>query len=160
MMTGIRDDEESIPATLAASKGDERMDITVNVWAVLVAAVAYFALGAGWYMALAKPWMAAVGFSREDVADGPNPAIYGLTFVLEVVTVFTLAVLLRNSTLSGVADGASLGALIGIGIWFALMSVTFMYESRKPALFLIDGGYHLLALVVAGAILGAWPPAS
>ncbi len=31
------------------------MDFTVNVWAVLVATVVYFALGAGWYMALSKP---------------------------------------------------------------------------------------------------------
>jgi len=135
------------------------MDVTVNVWAVLVAAVVYFALGAGWYMVLSKPWMAAVGFTQADVEAGSNPAIYALTFVLEVVTVFTLAVLLRNSTVSGIAGGASLGALVGIGIWFALMSVTFIYESRKPALFFIDGGYHVVALVVAGAILGAWPPA-
>ena len=134
------------------------MDLTVNVLAVLVATLAYFALGALWYMALSAPWMAAVGFSREDVEKGSNPAIFGLTFVLEAVTVFTLAVLLRNSGLTGLAGGASLGALVGIGIWFALMSVTFMYESRKPALFLIDGGYHVVALVVAGAILGAWPP--
>lgn len=134
------------------------MDVMVNVWAVLVAAVVYFALGAGWYMVLSKPWMAAVGFSREDVESGSNPAVYGLTFVLEAVTVFTLAVLLRNSSLSGLVGGASLGALVGIGIWFALMSVTFIFESRRPALFLIDGGYHLLALVIAGAILGAWPP--
>jgi hypothetical protein len=135
------------------------MDVTVNVWAVLVAAVVYFALGAGWYGVLSKPWMAALGFSREDVEAGSNPAIYGLTFVLEAVTVFTLAVLLRNSSLAGLAGGASLGALVGIGIWFALMSVTFIYESRKPALFFIDGGYHVLALTIAGAILGAWPPA-
>ena len=39
------------------------------------------------------------------------------------------------------------------------MSVTFMYESRKTTLFLIDGGYHVLALTAAGAILWAWPPA-
>jgi hypothetical protein len=51
----------------------------------------------------------------------------------------------------------AVGALVGIGIWFALMSVTFMYEGRRPALFLIDGGYHVLALTAAGAILGAWP---
>lgn len=135
------------------------MDVTVNVWAVLLAAVVYFALGAGWYGALSKPWMAAVGLTRDHVEAGSNPAIYVLTFVLEAVTVFTLAVLLRNSSLSGLGGGASLGVLVGLGIWFALMSVTFMYESRKPALFLIDGGYHLLALTVAGAILGAWPPA-
>jgi hypothetical protein len=135
------------------------MDFTVNVWAVLAATVVYFALGAGWYMALSKPWMVAVGFSREDIERGSNPAIFGVTFVLEAVAVFTLAVLLRNTALGGIGGGASLGALVGIGIWFALMSVTFMYESRKPALFLIDGGYHVLALTIAGAILGAWPPA-
>ena len=134
------------------------MDFTVNVWAVLVAAVVYFALGALWYMALSKPWMAAVGFTRADVEKGSNPAIFGVTFVLEAVAVFTLAVLLGNTGLSGIGGGASLGALVGIGIWFALMSVTFVYESRRPALFLIDGGYHLLALTAAGAILGAWPP--
>lgn len=135
------------------------MDFTVNVWAVLVASVAYFALGAVWYMALSKPWMAAVGFTRADVEKGSSPAIYGVTFVLAAVAVFTLAVLLRNTDLLGVGAGATLGALVGIGIWFALMSVTFMYESRKPTLFLIDGGYHVVALIVAGAILGAWPPA-
>ena len=64
----------------------------------------------------------------------------------------------RCPAVVGVGGGASLGALVGIGIWFALMSVTFMYESRRPALFPIDGGYHVLALTIAGAILGAWPP--
>lgn len=135
------------------------MDLTVNIWAVLVATIVYFVLGAGWYMVLSKPWMAAVGFTQEDVEGGANPGIYALTFALEVIVVFTLAVILRNSALSGLLGGAGMGALIGIGIWFALMSVTFMYEARKPALFFIDGGYHVLALTVAGAILGAWPPA-
>jgi hypothetical protein len=145
--------------TIAGSEREGRMDVTVNIWAVLIAAVVYFALGAAWYMALAKPWMAAVGMTQADVEQGSNPAIYAITFVLEAVTVFTLAVLLRNSTLSGIVGGLSLGVLIGIGIWFALMSVTFIYESRKPALFFIDGGYHVLALTIAGGILGAWPPA-
>jgi len=134
------------------------MDFTVNLWAILVAAVAYFALGAGWYMALSKPWMAALGWTRSDIENGSNPAIFVVTFVLEVIAVFTLAVLVGNTNLTGLGGGASLGALVGVGIWFALLSVTFMYENRKPALFLIDGGYHVVALTVAGAILGAWPP--
>ena len=45
------------------------MDFSVNVWAVLLATVVYFALGALWYMALSRPWMAAVGFTRADVDD-------------------------------------------------------------------------------------------
>ena len=134
------------------------MDFTVNVWAVLVAAVAYFAIGAIWYMVLSKPWMAAVGMTRADVERGSNPILFAVTFLFEAVAAFALAVLLGNTNLSGVGGGAAVGALVGIGIWFALMSVTFVYENRKPALFLIDGGYHVLALTVAGAILGAWPP--
>ena len=132
---------------------------SVNPWAVLVAAIVYFAIGAAWYMALGRQWMAALGMSAKYVEGGGDPRLYALTFVLDVIAVFTVAVVLANSTLSGAGGGASLGALLGIGIWFALLSVTFMFEGRKPALFLIDGGYHVLALTVAGAILGAWPPA-
>jgi hypothetical protein len=134
------------------------MDFTVNLWAILVATVVYFALGAGWYMVLSKPWMAALGWTRADIENGSNPAIFVVTFVLEVIAVLTLAVLVGNTNLAGLGGGASLGALVGVGIWFALLSVTFMYENRKPALFLIDGGYHVVALTAAGAILGAWPP--
>jgi hypothetical protein len=131
----------------------------VNWWAVLVATIAYFALGAGWYMALGKAWMAALGMTEDHVAGGPHPGIYALTFLLDAVAVFTVAVVLANATVGGVGGGAALGALLGVGIWFALLSVTFMFEGRRPALFLIDGGYHVLALTIAGAILGALPPA-
>ena len=135
------------------------MDYSVNVWAVVVATVVYFAIGAVWYMVLSKPWMAAVGMTRADVERGSNPALFLVTFLFEAVAVFTMAVLVGNVGATGIGGGAALGALVGIGIWFALMSVTFLYESRKPALFLIDGGYHVLALTAAGAILGVWPPA-
>ena len=135
------------------------MDFTVNVWAVALATVVYFALGAVWYMVLSKPWMAAVGFTRADVERGSNPALFAVTFLFEAVATFTLAVLIGNVGSSGAAGGAAVGALVGIGIWFALLSVTFLYERRRPALFLIDGGYHVLALTAAGALLGAWPPA-
>ncbi len=50
------------------------MDFTVNLWAVLVATAVYFALGAGWYMALSKPWMEAVGFSRAEAPAVPHRA--------------------------------------------------------------------------------------
>ena len=37
----------------------------INYLAVLIAAVAGWVAGALWYMALAKPWMAAVGTTQE-----------------------------------------------------------------------------------------------
>jgi hypothetical protein len=132
------------------------MTFDVNIWAILVATILYFALGAAWYGVFGKHWLAALGKSSHDMGSGPNPGLFVLTFILEAVAVFTLALLVANTGVTGALDGATLGALVGIGIWFALLSVTFMYEQRRPALFLIDGGYHVLALTVAGLVLGAW----
>ena len=39
----------------------------INYIAVLIAAAAGWVAGAAWYMALAKPWMAAVGTSKEKI---------------------------------------------------------------------------------------------
>jgi hypothetical protein len=129
----------------------------VNVWAILTATVAYFVLGAAWYGVLGSAWLAALGRTREQMGAGDaGPIIFILAFVLEAVAVFTLAVLIANAATTGALGGAAIGALVGIGIWCALLTVTFMYEQRRPALFLIDGGYHLVALTLAGAILGAW----
>ena len=36
----------------------------MNYWAVLMAAVAAWMLGALWYSLLAKPWMAAAGITK------------------------------------------------------------------------------------------------
>jgi hypothetical protein len=128
----------------------------VNIWAILVATVVYFALGAVWYMTLGKPWLAALDRRPEDLGSGASAGLYGTTFVLEAVAVTALALLVTNTGATGWASGAGIGALVGFGIWFALMSVTFLYEGRRPALYLIDGGYHAVALTIAGAILGLW----
>lgn len=42
---------------------------------------------------------------------------------------------------------------------FSVTAWAVLYVSRKPALFAIDGGCHVLGLTASGAILGAWPPA-
>jgi hypothetical protein len=129
----------------------------VNWWAVVVSAVAYFALGALWYGVLfGSAWMSALNMSREEIGDGGSPAQYGLTLVLEFFAMLTLAVLLVNSPAGGLWGGAAFGALVAGGVWVTLLAVTFTYESRKPSLFLIDAFYHLIAFVVGGAILGAW----
>ena len=39
----------------------------INYLAILIAAVASWLAGAVWYMALAKPWMAAIGVTAEQI---------------------------------------------------------------------------------------------
>jgi uncharacterized protein DUF1761 len=44
----------------------------------------------------------------------------------------------------------------GLGWVTASMGVTYLVERRPLKLLLINGGYHVVAYVVMGAILGAW----
>ena len=41
----------------------------INYLAVLIAAAAGFGVGMPWYMAFAKPWMAANGLTKEKMAE-------------------------------------------------------------------------------------------
>jgi len=71
--------------------------MNINIWAVLVAAVADFVLGAVWYMAVfGNQWGKIHGFdklSKKEQATarkGMGPFLI-LQFVITVVTVLTLA---------------------------------------------------------------------
>jgi hypothetical protein len=52
--------------------------------------------------------------------------------------------------------GMTAGALAGAGWVAAALGVTYLFERRPLALFLINAGYQIVAFVVMGAILGAW----
>ena len=64
----------------------------VNWLAVIVAMVASMALGVAWYMALARPWMAAVGKTREELQPSdPTPYIWSV--VVQLVMAYFVALL-------------------------------------------------------------------
>ncbi len=68
------------------------MDETgVNWIAILVAGVASFAFGAVYYMALSKPWMAAVGTTRDEIKARQNAMVFIVAFVAQLVMAYTLA---------------------------------------------------------------------
>ena len=59
--------------------------------AILVAAVAGFAVGGVWYGPLfGKAWMNARGIAKEDTAGMNMPLIFGTTYVLNVIMAFAL----------------------------------------------------------------------
>ncbi len=133
-----------------ASLGD------LNYLAVLAGTVAFFAVGGLWYspVLFAKQWQATVGLSDEDVAGRNMAAVFGSTFVVAFVTNLVLALFLGND--AGLGTGALAGLLAGIGLSAAPIVTTFIFENRPVKLMLIDGGYHVCALTIAGAIIGAW----
>jgi Protein of unknown function (DUF1761) len=131
-----------------------------NYLAVVVAAVAYWILGAIWFGFLfGKSWLRLEHISDEQLAamKGAATAVpYVVSFVLGLLIAFVLAQLCawRNATTA--ARGASLGVLLWLGIVAPVTYTTNMYEMRPANLFLINEGYVLVGLLLMGAILGAW----
>ena len=128
-----------------------------NYLAVVVAAAAYWLLGAVWYGALfGKQWMALEHVTPEQ-ASAMNPVLpYIISFVLNLVIAFVLAQICAWRNANTAARGAALGILIWIGFLGPVTYTTYMYEMRPVQLFAINEFYVLVGLALMGAIVGAW----
>lgn len=128
----------------------------MGIVGVLVAAAAGWLFGAAWYMALAKPWMAAAG-----VKVGPDGRPMGngsaMPFVLSGIAMIVVAAFMRHLFVtSGVATfGACLVGGLGIGLFFITpwTMINNAYPGRPFRLTLIDGGYATFGCALMGAVL-------
>ncbi|MEX1011412.1 MAG: DUF1761 domain-containing protein [Balneolaceae bacterium] len=130
--------------------------ISLNVWAVLVAAVTYFMLGWIWYGPLfSKKWMALRKLREQDIKD-PDPKIFMWSFLLQFTATVTLAVFLQALAIDTALHGSLIGFGAAAGFVFTLAGTTGLFSENKLGLHFIDNGYHVVGLAIAGAILGAW----
>jgi Protein of unknown function (DUF1761) len=131
----------------------------INYLAILIAAVASWLAGALWYMALAKPWMAAIGVTAEQIHERRKgagaflPFVYA--FLANVIIAWVLGGLLGHIGQLTLRNGALSGLFCWGGFVFPTMLVNNRFAMRSPKLLLIDGGYWLVVLVLSGAIIGA-----
>ena len=128
-----------------------------NYAAVVVAAIAYWLLGAVWYgMLFSKPWMALENMSMEQ-AKSMNPVLpYVVTFVLNLLIAYSLAQICIWRNANTIGRGASVGVLLWIGFVGPITYTTYMYEMRPKELYAINYFYPLAGMVLMGAIIGAW----
>ena len=131
----------------------------INYGAVLVAAVAAWLVGAGWYMALAKPWMAAQGWKSEAEMLGPSgkpsPLPFVLAFVAELVMAWVLAGVVGHLGAVTVRNGVISGLFLWLGFVLTSTGVNYAFSKRPLKLTMIDAGHWLAVLMVMGAIIGA-----
>lgn len=134
--------------------------LEINFLAVLVSAIATFALGAAWYAPalFGKQWVAAHGFTPERVEAMRKGAAkaYGTTFVCWVVMAAALAVLMHRIGVDTLAGGVKVAALCWVGFSGTVGLSAHVFSDRKPAAFLIDGLYQLVSMLVMGIILALW----
>lgn len=131
----------------------------VNFLAVIIATVASMMLGAVWYGVLAKPWMAANGFTRESLT-GPDgkPKGGGISYVVagvsKLIMAFCFARLLALVDAVSVSNGIALALFLWIGFVATILSVGHRFQMKPWSLTFIDGGYWLAVLVVMGVVIG------
>ena len=133
---------------------------SLNYWAILVAVVFNQALGAAWYSGLAKPWMAEVGLTADDMEamKGTPRQWYPYVLAVGAASVFTLVLALRAQGLGadGAGEGLGLGLLAAIGFIFTSNAINYSFEGRSLKLFLINGGYPLISYSLIGILLATW----
>ena len=125
---------------------------------VLVAALAYFALGAIWYSALfQKPWIRYQGINVNDpeLRKGSG-MIMLLSLVWMIVATIGLAIIVYRLQLDNALSGIKWGILTGVCFSFSAISVTYLYVKKPLALHFIDGMYHVVGQVIAAVILCVW----
>ena len=131
---------------------------TTNHFAVVVAAIVFFMLGAGWYTVLARPWAAGIGKTMEqierDSGGSMMPMVMGFLAIL--VMCYTLNSLLNRLGDTTAGSGAKVGAFIALGFVAANIALNYAFELRGVTLWTINTGYVLVGLTVAGAIIGGW----
>jgi len=129
---------------------------TLNIWAILVAALSTFLVGGAWYGPLfGKTWMELAGLTEEQIQQSNMAKIFGLAFIFELIMEFNLAMFLNDVSINWMS-GAFYGFLTGFGWIFFAIAVHGLFERRNWNYILINGGYWAVSFTVMGVILGAW----
>lgn len=138
--------------------------VDVNYLAVLVAGVVNIIIGFLWYgPVFGKKWMAMMGMGQADIdagkAKGGMGKSYFIAFVGSLVTAYVLAYIITISRIAGISSGVSGGLSSAFWVWLGFFATSVLAsvlrEKRTWSLYFLNVFYHLVNLLVMGAILAA-----
>lgn len=126
-----------------------------NVLAIVVAAVAIWAIGFLLYVVLfADQWMTWMGISEADANKDNGRMAYMVIMPFLQAIGLSLVVKWRGAT--GLMGGLTTGVLVAVFLTIAGRMYGWVYSFEPTELFGLDSLHFVLTHAVAGAILGAW----
>ena len=137
-------------------------EATINLTAVLVAAVSSMVVGFLWYSQLlfGKQWMELVGMSKGHMEDAKASMgkTYGLSFLGSLVMAYVLAHIISYTNATTWQSGIQGGFWMWLGFVATTGANEYIYAVKpKPwTLYFINQGNILVTLMVMGAILARW----
>jgi hypothetical protein len=135
----------------------------VNLWAVLVCAVATMVVGFLWYSPalFANPWMRLMGYDPNDKARiaemqksaGPS---YGMSFIASILSSLVLAKIIVIANVTTPLYGMKIALAVWLGFVTTVQLTNSLFMKQPAKLYMINTGYQLICYLASGAILGAW----
>jgi hypothetical protein len=139
--------------------------IDINIWAVLVAGVAYMAVGAIWYGPLfGRQWRRLMGLTEGSMKKMPLTAGQAMIvgFVSAIIMAFVLAhdVFVWGDFYAGSQPVGMLSFSLGFWIWLGYVATTqagsWLWDGRPFKLFILNAAHAFVSLQVMAAVLVFW----
>ncbi len=124
----------------------------INYLAVVLGAVAFFAVGALWYGALfGKAWQKEL-WPEGTVMAKITPAVqFGLCLLAELVVSWMLGHLIARTSPAPHVVLMFAGGF-GVGIMAPTIAINYLFQGRSLKLFLIDAGHVIVGSLAMGAV--------
>ena len=136
------------------------LQVAVNYWIVLVAAVAGMVIGFLWFGPLfGKQYMALMNFDKKKMQEAKKKGMgktYALAYLTSLVMAYVLAYFVSYAGAKTIADGAALGFLVWIGFFATTQLGMVLWEGKPVKLYVITTLHYLVTLAVMAAILAVW----
>ncbi|MEI8086160.1 MAG: DUF1761 domain-containing protein [Paludibacter sp.] len=128
----------------------------INWLAVILVIILSFVLGALWHSKLlfGKAWSEDSKTKYNSDYHGNPLVVFGLSALLHTVAVIGLAMFIGRD--SNALAGMLKGLVISTAWISTSIGVTYIFVGHSFRLFLIDAGFYVVFLSLAGLILGVW----
>ena len=138
------------------------MEVDINLWGVLAAAVSSFVVGMIWYApaVFGEKWRKLIKMDKKTMKKGPG----GQAWILTVIGAFLQAFVLAHFTyiaynfFGGDTSWLNTAVMTAVMMWggFQLSMVLThdSFEQRPPALSMLTAGHQFTTLVVMGVVIG------
>ena len=127
----------------------------INWLAVVLGAVAFFAVGAIWYSFLfSKAWQAQVNLTDAQKASFNMPLTFGLCFLAELAIAATVGHMFDFLEPN---DRAKMMITVGLGalVMSPALGINYLFMRKSLKLWLIDSGHLIAGMAALGGVFVA-----
>jgi len=130
----------------------------INYWVIVASVIISMVLGGVWYSNLlfAKAWLKGIGKTDSELKDGAATG-YITAIIAAAVTAYILAHFVFYVGATTISDGLQVGFWVWLGFFATTLAMHTAFERRSWNLFFIQAGYHLVQLLIIGALLAMYP---